>query len=318
MKKWNGLVWTILWMVLTSSSLKSDSLVLTEWMKALPDATPLCKLSIPATHDSGALLGKEGGLQTQDISIAEQLESGIRGFDIRLRVNDCCKKLGVYHSILYQQMTWEDNVLPAFIRFLKEHPSETLVVSMKCEGGSSSEYEEQLEKSLQDPANAAYFVQNFAADLTLGDCRGKILFLHRDDAGERYPGALCWRWHDNATFELEMEGSNGKNAVASIEDVYYHEDATYATHKAELTFEHMKSAMDAAPDSYKWFISYASATALPKAGPQAFSDVVNPWLAQKMEGVKKNCGIVLIDFAGTPAAKELIHALIMSNEPLKK
>ena len=318
MKKWNGLVWTILWMVLTSSSLKSDSLVLTEWMKALPDATPLCKLSIPATHDSGALLGEEGGLQTQDIDIAQQLESGIRGFDIRLRVNDCCKKLGVYHSILYQQMTWEDNVLPAFIRFLKEHPSETLVVSMKCEGGSSSEYEEQLEKSLQDPANAACFVQNFAADLTLGDCRGKILFLHRDEAGERYPGALCWRWHDNATFELVMEGSNGKNAVASIEDVYYHEDATYATHKAELTFEHMKSAMDAAPDSYKWFISYASATALPKAGPQAFSDVVNPWLAQKMEGVKKNCGIVLIDFAGTPAAKELIHALIMSNEPLKK
>ena len=318
MKKWNGLVWTILWMVLTSSSLKSDSLVLTEWMKALPDATPLCKLSIPATHDSGALLGEEGGLQTQDIDIAQQLENGIRGFDIRLRVNDCCKKLGVYHSILYQQMTWEDNVLPTFIRFLKEHPSETLIVSMKCEGGSSSDYEEQLERSLKDPANAPYFVQNFSADLTLGDCRGKILFLHSDEAGENYPGVLCWRWRDNATFELDMEGSNGKNAIASIEDVYYHADHTYATHKAELTYEHMTAAMQADPKDYKWFISYASATALPKAGPRAFSDVVNPWLAQKMQGVSKNCGIVLLDFAGTPAAKELIHALIMSNEPLKK
>lgn len=318
MRKFRGFVWGFIIIFLTSSGLKSDSVVLATWMKWIPNATPLCQISIPATHDSGALLGAEGGLQTQDIDIAQQLELGIRGFDIRLRVNDCCKKLGVYHSILFQQMTWEDDVLPTFIRFLQEHPSETLIVSMKCEGGSSSDYEKQLERSLQDSAHAAYFVQDFTADLTLGDCRGKILFLHRSDAGENYPGAYCWGWRDNATFDLTLQGANGKEAVASIEDVYFHEDATYATHKAELTFEHMTLAMQAAPQEHKWFISYASATALPKAAPQAFSDVVNPWLVQKMQGVTKNCGIVLLDFAGTPAAKELIRALIMSNEPLKK
>ena len=103
------------------------------WMKGLSDDLPVCRITLPATHDSGALLGGEA-LQTQDITIAEQLEAGVRGFDIRLQA---CEngKLGVYHSIQFQEIYWETDVLPAYIEFLKKHPSETLFVSLKKEGG---------------------------------------------------------------------------------------------------------------------------------------------------------------------------------------
>lgn len=315
MKKYFVLILAMICASVASCSFKADSdLTMSDWMMELPDSTPMCKISIPATHDSGALYGKLVGTQTQDIDIRQQLENGIRGFDIRLSVTGLGKKLGVYHGMIYQHATWEDDVLPAFISFLKEHPTETIVVSMKCEGGDAGEYEELLEQSLQNSAISAYFVKDFSEDMTLGDCRGKILFLYRTKAGEDYPGVLCMGWADNATFELEMIAADGKKATASIEDVYSHEDDSHSIEKAELTYDHMKSAMQAPADTYKWYISYASATCLPKTFPKDFSDKINPWLADKTRGMKDACGIVFLDFAGSDDCKEVIANLIMSNK----
>ena len=109
----------------------------TDWMGALPDAFPMCKLSIPGTHDSGARFGGPD-FHTQNLDIPAQLRQGIRAFDIRLQEKD--GKLGVFHSIAFQQVYWETDVLPAFLRFLQEHPTETLVVSLKREGGIPEAY----------------------------------------------------------------------------------------------------------------------------------------------------------------------------------
>lgn len=310
---------TILAIILAIFPFKIDrEAVYADWMKSVPDNTPICKISIPATHDSGALYGGLLGTKTQDMDIAQQLENGIRGFDIRLRARNFSQKLSVYHSFMFQFINWEDDLLPTFIRFLKEHPSETLIVTMKCEGGDIKEYEDRVKRSLQDPDNAIWFVQDFKEDITLDECRGKILFLHRDLACDDYPGAYCKEWQDNSTFELVMEGSDGEKATASIEDIYFHEDEDDGVQKAELTFEHIESAMNASPDGFKWFISYASATAMPKAGPAAFSDIINPWLAEKIAGTRKCCGILFIDHADSPAGKELVRSMIESNEGLKR
>ena len=54
------------------------------WMKGISDDIPVCQLTIPSTHDSGALLGGKA-LKKQNINIQEQLEVGVLGFDIRLQ-----------------------------------------------------------------------------------------------------------------------------------------------------------------------------------------------------------------------------------------
>lgn len=128
-----------------SSYEKWDS---TSWMQHIKDTMPIYKLSIPATHDSGAVLGGEF-LQTQDSSIKEQLEKGIRGFDIRLQAIN--EDLGVYHATQFQHITWKKDVLPMFISFLNNHPSEMLIVSLKCEGGNRAEYSSLLSESLTNP-----------------------------------------------------------------------------------------------------------------------------------------------------------------------
>ena len=302
---------------LTNCSQKNSEITLANWMQAVNGKTPICKITIPATHDSGALLGG-AALQCQDITISEQLNTGIRGFDMRLQAEPN-KKLGVYHSVQYQNITWEDNVLPDFIAFLKANPTETLVVSVKCENNDEEGYAKLLATSLQDSKNTPYFVKEFRPDLTLDECRGKIVFLHRSKvASDTYPGTYCVQWEDNDTFEMTLRGDNGTEGQSLIEDVYFHESAALASHKAKITFDNMKAAMNEPKNSMKWFISFASATALPKNGPRDFSNVVNAELVQNMQGIQKNCGMVLIDFAGDKDAKALIKALIESNQPLCK
>ena len=288
-----------------------DTTDLSSWMKEVAGTTRLCKLSIPATHDSGAVKGGEA-LQTQDITICEQLKLGVRGFDIRLKAMDN-NRLGIFHSVQYQDITWEDDVLPAFISFLKKHPTEMLVVSLKCEGGSSADYRRLLSASLSDTKYASFFVDEFKADLTLDECRGKILFVHRDEIMTDYPGARCFNWGDNVTCDIVLRGSNNKEAVASVQDEYQYHYAGKAPYKMATTLRNMTAAMNEPEVSDKWFISFASATAVPVDGPVKFSEKVNPALAHELQGIHKNCGVVLIDFAGTEDGKRLICHIIETN-----
>jgi hypothetical protein len=71
--------------------------------------------------------------------------------------------------------------------------------------------------------------------------------------------------------------------------------------------------MNADKHSHKWFFTFASATALPEDGPQAFATIVNAQLAQRMTNAPANYGIIFMDFAGTTDGRKLIHKLIHAN-----
>lgn len=282
-----------------------------DWMGALPDAFPLCKLSLPGTHDSGARLGGPA-LQTQGLDIATQLQRGIRAFDIRLQEKD--GRLGVFHGTAFQQIYWETDVLPAFLRFLQMHPAEALVVSLKREGGSSEAYASLLAASLTVPSSRAKFVEDFRPDLTLGDCRGKILFLLRDVPMADYPGAACRDWADDATCILTLLGKDGREGHALLQDEYQYRSERESGQKIKACLRYWE-ALAAEPDtSRRWGITFASATGLPDGTPQAFADRVNPalvdWLEQE-EGRRR--GIVFIDFIGQEAGSRLVTLLINGN-----
>ena len=125
-------------------------------------------------------------------------------------------KLGVFHSYAFQDTYWEDDVLPAFINFLQEHPSETLIVSLKMEGGTLEDYASLLSASLSNPEHLDYFVSDFNPELILKECRGKILFLHRDHAMDCYPGAACIGWKDNSTCQLTLRNKDGREGYVSV------------------------------------------------------------------------------------------------------
>ena len=103
-----------------------------DWMSRLPDDALLSQLSLPGTHDSCALHNglSFGFAKCQSWSLEDQLKAGIRFVDIRCRhVNN---GFLIYHGIIDQQMTFAE-VRDTCRRFLQQHPTETIVMSIKEE-----------------------------------------------------------------------------------------------------------------------------------------------------------------------------------------
>lgn len=286
-----------------------------EWMKALPDTLPVCKISIPGSHDSGSIKGGNG-LKTQTTDIPAQLQQGIRAFDIRLKKKD--GKLGIYHSRAFQDIYWEEDVLPAFIHFLQTYPSETLIVSLKKEGGELRDYASLLSASLSSPEYQSYFVMDFRPELTLKDCRGKILFLHRDHAMDNYPGAACVGWEDDSTCLLTLRNKDGREGMALLEDEYQYESGKEAGKKIDACIRNLKNVSAEPVSSHRWGITFVSATGLPLGTPKVFADKVNQPVADALKKDRlKNCGIVFIDFVSEQDGADLVECLIKSNVCVK-
>lgn len=282
-----------------------------EWMKSLHDTLPVCRISIPGTHDSGSTKGGRM-LKTQSTDIPAQLRQGIRAFDVRLAKKG--HRLGIFHSHAFQGIYWEEDVLPAFIDFLRAYPSETLVVSLKKEGGEWWDYASLLSASLADSGNREYFIRDFRPGLTLGECRGKILFLHRDLAMDDYPGAFCVGWEDDSTCLLTLRNKDGKEGVALLEDEYQYASGDEAGEKIEACLRNLDRICAEPETSRRWGITFVSATGFPVETPKAFADRVNKPVADYLKrGNRRGCGIVFIDFVSDPGGCELVECLIDGN-----
>lgn len=154
----------------------------TDWMNKLPGSTPLSELSVPGTHDSGAYLVGGDETRTQSMTLSTQLQSGIRAWDIRLRLDDD-GRLTVYHGIIRQGQDFESDVLGTANKFLEEHPSETLLMRVKHETGPFDGFAAAVRNAL-DKYHRDY--QGESNNPTLDEIRGKIVVLQNFEAESRF------------------------------------------------------------------------------------------------------------------------------------
>lgn len=167
------------------------------WMASQPDATSLAALSIPGTHDSAARFEPQAGLaMTQDLTIAEQLAAGVRYLDLRCRHVD--DGFLLYHGAIDQNQTFEE-LLATLTEFLDEHPTETIIASVKEEAtpsGNTRPFDATFTSYLTDRWSTAPTVP------TLGDVRGKVVLLRRFSSTMTPLGIDATAWPDNATFSI--------------------------------------------------------------------------------------------------------------------
>ena len=92
-----------------------------DWLSDVPDDRKINSLSLPGTHETCAQYGGPA-CACQDLTLMEQLQAGVRIFDIRCRhVNDVFM---IHHGIIYQHLSFGTGVRDVMIEFLKEHPRE--------------------------------------------------------------------------------------------------------------------------------------------------------------------------------------------------
>jgi 1-phosphatidylinositol phosphodiesterase len=145
----------------------------TDWMSSLSSQASLSQLSLPGTHDSGASRFGGDSAWTQSMALPEQLRSGIRAWDIRLK-RDSDGKLTVYHGIARQGQDFTSDVLATANDFLSAHSHEAIVMRVKDEAGSTSGFATAV-KSALDRYSRVY--TGASDNPLLGDIRGKIVVL---------------------------------------------------------------------------------------------------------------------------------------------
>jgi len=181
--------------------LESSRIDASDWMADLDDAQPLSALTIPGTHDSGALYSiADVAGKCQSLSIAEQLKAGVRFFDIRLQLRG--EKLAVVHSFV-DQMTDFADVLDDLTAFLRAHPKEFLFVSIKQDASAQNpktSFADAVEQMLADGADVVSTERSLPQ--TVGEARGKMhIFARYADAEIGIPAYDGWQ--DNTSFVLE-------------------------------------------------------------------------------------------------------------------
>lgn len=201
--------WLLLVVACSSSAGPAD------WMSEQEDTRGLGTLTIPGTHDTGALYDIIPGLsKTQDLTIAEQLDAGARFFDVRCR--HYRDRFLIFHGAIDQRQTF-DQVLDTMIGFLDAHPEETLLVSVNEEGvpaDNTRSFETTFGTYIA--RTAAHWSLDTRVP-ALGDVRGKLVLFRRFPITMPPLGIDATAWPDNSPVAFSVVSGD---ANLRIQDAY--------------------------------------------------------------------------------------------------
>jgi len=148
------------------------------WMGSLDQSKSLSQISIPGTHDSAARVETiSGTAKCQNLSITEQLNSGVRYLDIRCRHIE--NIFAIHHGMVYQKTNFGD-VLNECINFLHNNPSERILISIQEEYKSSDNtrgFDDTLMINYITPTKNMWYTEDRIP--TLEESKGKIVLIKK-------------------------------------------------------------------------------------------------------------------------------------------
>ncbi len=312
-----------------------------DWMSRVSDDTYVSQLSIPGAHDAGTGHGFVGFIgsfgesfaRTQDKTIAEQWESGIRAFDLRPCVDGT--ELRINHGVIQTALTLDE----AFIMLcdlLDQHPSEAAIVIIRHEtdGDDNSSSWSGMMTSLLGSEPTKSHVVNFKPLMTMGEMRGKLLVLSRDLYATVPVGGFISGWSHSADFSSQkngkIKGRSTQQGPCYIQD-FYDCTATGAKEtKRQSILTMLQYSAEQNTNNRLWVINHTSGYSLTTSffgSTVATSDgyrdnaatqngAVIDWLAEHSGPT----GLVMMDFAGVDVSNgfdvkglSLTQALIENN-----
>jgi len=293
------------------------------WMEALTPTQrklPLSQLTLPGTHDSGTSTTSSIAApkaKTQDWTIREQLQNGIRVFDIRVKVKTHMfddPTLIIAHGEADMDISYDD-VLDAFAAFLL-NSKECIVMQCNQESVVAGKFDDALFDSLITKKNSNhsklfYFPDSANDDSgrlpvpSIDDAEGKVVLLRR------YPGTggislTDWPDDNAQVFEGYMRSNT-----------FYVQD--YSGDDIESKKTHFQEAFHYAtvPDQKLWLLNFNSiAVWLMSTGTiHTYSDVMNEWLLEYVGENRLAPVTIYMDFPTPTLICQIVSQNFASSEP---
>ena len=254
-----------------------------DWLSDVPDDRKINSLSLPGTHETCAQYGGPA-CACQDLTLMEQLQAGVRIFDIRCRhVNDVFM---IHHGIIYQHLSFGTGVRDVMIEFLKEHPREFIYMMVK-EEYEPADNTQTFEQTMNDYITPEFFLEE--RSLTVGEVRGKIVMLRRFTSTIRPMGNEL-KFQDDATF------TSSTTIVARVQDCY-----TVSTlFDRPRKWDNMNSLLTEARENTNvdlLFINYGSGASA-FCYPYSTCEYINPLIGNYLQNSypKAFTGCIMLDY----------------------
>ncbi len=316
----------------------------TDWLDLVRDETKVCKLSIPGTHDTMTGMGFYQPLlkyvfnQTaisQVSTLEEQMNNGLRFFDIRpvVSTDTVAKKkiLRLTHGISELDVTFEWTI-DQLQSYLKAHPTEFFICKLQFDNGF--EDQKDLYSLLSDVLHMSkyqgLFFENWRPDITVGEMRGKILWLSRYDLRllneiYHYPIVYC-DWPDEdpdneedlnpeAQRNCAMYNMDDPSVMARLYKQDYYKTTTEKRmkNKQKTVIDMMHSAREAnASDENIWIVNHCSAyTEVSPRGYITNAANLHPLVVEDLQKYEGTVGITPMDMA----CHDYVHCIINGGMP---
>lgn len=256
------LLWRALALCLLALPLcvKGEGVDLAAWLSHLPDNRPLSMLSLPGAHDAATGEGLRcvpGFGVTQVLTLSEQWDCGVRAFDLRPAVADTT--LLVCHGRLRTVISFPE-ALSVLQDKLEQHPGEFAVVLLREEVEAESQADRKRWPSMVGQAIAALGERaaTFHPAITVGELRGKVLFLSRNAYIGTSRGAQITGWSHapQGTVEAALTSvADGRTVRLQVQDFYRPTNKERAAEKTAGVMRFFQLAA-AAPEA--WTINFLS------------------------------------------------------------
>lgn len=277
------------------------------WMSKLPDTKKIVLINIPGTHDSTAfntLMTINKYAQTQSLNITEQLNIGVRKFDIRAVLNVAKDELICCHGPAYCYYR-DAKMITRFLlfkiiisemkKFLEENPTETVYLSFKSCFGDTSENlkaaSELFEKMIPETMKVKY---NKA--LILGETRGKFIYDFYKTDDESGLDEIHRKYGDYEAYKVD-----GNQKVKELKELFEKCDQT-SIENAEADFNQNQNKY---PLSYSISCTGEKKNMIPQ--PKKMSEIVNSFVLNYNMKKGYYYGWINIDFVEKIIVEKIIN-----------
>ena len=290
------------------------------WITPLNGSIYVSQLSIPGSHDAatGETMASIFGdlfAQTQMTNINTQWSLGVRAFDLRpaIYTGASGNPLWLWHGVTRVSVAW-DTALGNIKSLLVDNPGEFAIVLFRHENENVELFGASLINKDSDNGhfndamkrwvdNNKSWIVNWRPDITIDECRGKVILISRFEQGTWEYGCYTgWNHDEGGAIATIRNYNNTVSGTANVQDYYNpaNHQRKFATIKNHLDISATFHTVDALKN--RWMINHLSGyTGTTSSSSYANNAAYqNPNVVQYLNNRTNHgsTGILLFDYSG--------------------